>query len=1269
MQLFPPADLRLGERGLDLVPPLAPDVPDRWNRRLRYWSGRTLTADALSLESQHRTSSLALAAQRLQHGIVAGLGATVEQGPTPPRPESCAPSAFLSNWYVRLQPGLGIAPGGEDVAVPRALLVAIDHLPVVGQAPPASGSLDLTCPRGLGILVLQPIEILQDRNSAAAEPAVCPDPGDDAFVDRVRTDGARLAWFPWPKSMRAPSAGDPRFRNLLATRIFAREAARTSDRDWFPWEAAGLPIALVHVDGHGNVTFCDRAAVARSGGMRRLSAPLVAGSGTTALWQARVRQFADHLADLARAGIAITDAEAYFQSLPPVGLLPSAFVDLAGNRTDFFPASVRMRAVPVPSEQFEAVLDACAALAPVDLDAGGEVMLYVPVPQKVYDPRLLYPETVAQSFLDAVDTVTGQVADRLARRAALRRQAGFVEGARDLALVPTWPVPDPDQAPGEPAPAATTDEADLGEKSRTRLDTLATTINDDYPFMKDEWNQVVGLAAWKTAVAAGQKPAFTGLRNWITDLDQRIRAADDAVNFGFLRVQTDMYRVRQLMLGSTAASRLATSPALAAIAKGDSAAASTRQIGDFFQANFSQASPKLFMRSLSPLAKDAGGAALPPEAEKTRTSLDFRDLEVSSAGNARFLFKDVVAAPGKRGFSAVFNGGAVKDIVGRNPLIGKILDVRTTTIADRLEQPPAPEAKDGSVASKLAIISGLLGLRLNLDGLMIPIASPDAAIFPKAEFDAFLAGVGTDGRVAEVLQARTQRNARWVSVFLGRLTTADRAALGSRLFELQARTSVRLPLSTPRLAEDLLSGIFDPDPSDGDEASFFGGAVTAQELAISALRLVEGRIQAYRAGLDELNQALTDLDVVADAWTARLGTVDHELAETRHDLTVARALLAEEQARVAAVTARRKKIIAEHVKVVGFARARTQDPQEDAPDTDLLPEYIDPIPACASGTHAVPDGLDEMLDTFRHAPVGWLPDLRKLLQYLDRTEDLQAALAKAKLAASIRGTVPLPGIMLYAGTGGQRIADGLSQVIGAYRTWRTTTWARKAALDIGRFTRLSWRDAERQAADELSLDDLAGSSGLRGQLAQQAGTAIARIEGVAACFHTRLSRVPAEARLAWAERISVFDRPIPLRSLAVLPRWDQVDPVARRDLQHFVDWLFARVDTAVDEATGLMNDLVRVAILVACHAPVNGIIAGHLPKAVSSRVGELIDLAVERGTARIGMEVHLVVSGAITARAVVEDLAGASARVRLTHSATTTVTLAAGTQARFLARR
>ncbi len=73
-----------------------------------------------------------------------------------------------------------------------------------------------------------------------------------------------------------------------------------------------------------------------------------------------------------------------------------------------------------------------------------------------------------------------------------------------------------------------------------------------------------------------------GVEGFIAYLRARADRADDLVDYGFLKVQTDIYRVRQLVLGTTDATRLAVSPALAGIAKAETAVASQESIATYF---------------------------------------------------------------------------------------------------------------------------------------------------------------------------------------------------------------------------------------------------------------------------------------------------------------------------------------------------------------------------------------------------------------------------------------------------------------------------------------------------------------------------------------------------------------------------------------------------------------------------------------------------------------------------------------------------------------
>jgi hypothetical protein len=173
-----------------------------------------------------------------------------------------------------------------------------------------------------------------------------------------------------------------------------------------------------------------------------------------------------------------------------------------------------------------------------------------------------------------------------------------------------------------------------------------------------------------------------------------------------------------------------------------------------------------------------------------------------------------------------------------------------------------------------------------------------------------------------------------------------------------------------------------------------------------------------------------------------------------------------------------------------------------------------------------------------------------------------------------------------------------------------------------------------------------------------AAAELEQIGQVATCLHAEFAAVPASTRLAWIERFSQFDRPAALRDLTVLPQYARLDRQTRRRLQEFADWLFGRVDPAERDAANLVNDLVRLCLLLASHAPVNRIIAGHVPAPTPVRPGIQIPIRpLNPELVRVGMEFHVWHGPKLVASGQVEDLvAGAvSARVSQVDAATTTL--------------
>ena len=298
------------------------------------------------------------------------------------------------------------------------------------------------------MLLLQPVVVERrspedpaDRERAFRDP--CPiDPSALAFDEFQLLDGARLAFHPWPADW--PDMADPaeaaQRRNLLAYQIYRREAEGGPAA--LPWTTHGIPLALVAIDAEGRVALLDRAAVVRRGGVPpRIQVD--AGQGTPFLWQARLEGLMAHAAELAQAGWDGRDAAATFRHLPPVGILPR----VAWDSEAFFPDTCRQAHAPVPLEQLDLLFEASAGLAPFDLTVPDTVKWLVPVPQAVFEPKLLQNERIDPAFEKQRQALLRGVAIERARRGELRQMADVAVALVDVTRVPAFD--DEDALPDE----------------------------------------------------------------------------------------------------------------------------------------------------------------------------------------------------------------------------------------------------------------------------------------------------------------------------------------------------------------------------------------------------------------------------------------------------------------------------------------------------------------------------------------------------------------------------------------------------------------------------------------------------------------------------------------------------------------------------------------------------------------------------------------------------------------------------------------------------
>jgi hypothetical protein len=1219
----------------------------------------------------------------------------------------------------------GPKPVGPDAAPPLAADTAFGERM---EAPPAAAAAPVLKPRRLGpplieldkagvvfpraaILLLQPI-VLKRVGEFDDEDPCEQDPQDYAFEDWQLVDGCHLMLYTWPteltESLPFPEPeGFMQWRNRLAYSIFEAEMDSADPRGLLPWEELGLPIGLVGFDPDNLPFFIDRYSVARDGGKpkrRSLLVPdisdikagqeaedfekinrytaLVPHAGHPFLWQARLQQFTEQLAEALRDAPSVAAVSGQFRFLPPVGLLPKGAVTFTAGQiyNNFFPNSFEIDVVPVPLEQLDVVINQSVSLSLFDVNDSDRLRVLVPVPQIYYEPELLEVEKIDPEFDKNIATSLRKLGKWLRRRDDMHTIGKAINADLDGQSA-TYPELEyigedennilPNLISIDPLDTDDPGDTELNKPEEVYEMTGIPLRSTAYLNLRSSLTGGVDFPIRVVIDALGTPGQFNimdklGLENFIELLEQKVKQADDIIDFGFVRVQTDIYRYRQLMLGTDAA-RLVTSPALAAIAKGETALATKEEIISFVQKARLTGNPAFAAAALGDgLADDGNSSALvavevgpnmhaessnvaaaadmhTPNPEATASNFaepatgiaaGIRSTNGSTVRNANLVIGDSVSLKQTSTttlFKAATPAYTRDSIRQQTAIVGRPLDFRTVTIAERIKQAPAPEAKDFTVSSKYEVLKALEELA--------KIIVMEDLVFPGFYDYAEEPGTGN--------LSLKKRN---VDSFdrTGKKTTTQMAVETPQTFR-----AVR----DKRLSTQVLSGLHDLDPTNGDEPAFFAAAVRASDHTVAYLRIVEGRIQAYRNILADCKKVLSQLDEMAAKIESRLNVIEDHLAEMRHDLAVARALKADEEVRVDNINKRRTEIIREHVPFLAFRRERTIDLHVTSVKVrELDPEMVEsPVPACLARDVTPPPELHATVDLLRDAPVKWFINVHPLLDKFDRLEHLYRVVLSAKTrAAAIPLPTPAPPPRITASFG-----QAIGRVIQAQASVVAQLRVQTAQFDLSAFAAQSWQLARDQAREVVSLGDLIDGSHGRGDVSQQAAREVSNITHLSACLYSALSVVLPVIRLNWAERISQFDDAVDLRNLGGLPRWGEIEYLDRREMQTYVDWLFSRIDRKQPEAISLINDLVRVCILLASHAPVNQIVSAHIAQKSEVREGGSIKLAVDPARVRVGMHVLVYRAGQVAARAVVEDLMSgqAAARVIKVHTASKTASL------------
>jgi hypothetical protein len=726
-----------------------------------------------------------------------------------------------------------------------------------------------------------------------------------------------------------------------------------------------------------------------------------------------------------------------------------------------------------------------------------------------------------------------------------------------------------------------------------------------------------------------------GLKDFIDYLNEKVNKANDKVDFGFIRLQTDIYRIRQFMLGNEEATKLATSPVLADIAKGETAVATREQI--------SKVAAMLSMQTKAANATTSGtstGGGGTSDGESsvsitlnTRTSTGDSFILEDSAGfdfssprgvdtigrtkedvsgdnlvlkTSRDLIeeKDVLnldsASSGE--LLGIRSTATTKDIEEQSSIIGTYPIYRHVTVSERLSEPVSEDAVKSGRSTRAETIENIIATGISMDGIETP-------------------GFIVDGK----------------------------------------ETSMPFNQIGQTVLDELKRGVHDADTED-NEASRFNAGVRSMENAAALLRLTEGRIKSYKLMIDQCNKTLDMLNTSHRQMDKRLKQLEDGLAEARHDVSVSRALKAEEQERIDAINQRRKAVLEEHVPFLLYRRPRLSDVFLGAPVLTLDPDLSSvELPVCDIDEDETPEEISALIDEIREAPLKWFRFSDKLMKKINRPTDLKVLLKSARSRATARTTKHrlidrnYEGLNILA-AGIQKSLQSVHKVIEHQRK-------QLVAIDIERFNKSGWEESRKRATEVISLGDVIDGSHGRMDASKMAAQELEQISRATVCLYIQFVQVLPSIRLDWAEKLSQYDAPFNLRNLYSLPRWSEIDYIERNEMQRQVDWLFSRINAVYTDASNMINDLIRIGILLASHAPVNKLIAGLVPEPKNIKRGSIVDVVADLSRVRIGMNINLVSGRKTVARGRVSDIVGGRIKTEILSTITPSVNIEKNTRA------
>jgi hypothetical protein len=335
------------EQELDTMRKAHVMVTDPRRTRPKWFDGRFLAARDLANEQNYflvRQTDLGRAGGT---GVIEGL---MLMEVSDPKTQSS---------QLRIEAGYGFSDTGEMVVVPENLDINPSNIPETQRLDAAFGLQKIPSEpgrsrTGLYVVALRPVEWTANPTSAYPTSLT----GERTVQDGDIIEGIVVSLIPW-----ADDGSDDweSRRARVAKEIFlnSREQGQASGT---------LPLGIVALRAN-QIVWVDPYLVRRDAGAERPSG-IDFGFGKRALREAQLLQYNNHLVDVLNTlnGKGF-EAAAWFDTLPPVGRMPSYTIDASRLTHKYFPPSMTVEFAFVPEDEIPALIEESLLLPPIDLEA------------------------------------------------------------------------------------------------------------------------------------------------------------------------------------------------------------------------------------------------------------------------------------------------------------------------------------------------------------------------------------------------------------------------------------------------------------------------------------------------------------------------------------------------------------------------------------------------------------------------------------------------------------------------------------------------------------------------------------------------------------------------------------------------------------------------------------------------------------------------------------------------------------------------------------